>query len=120
MSRRYETVYIFDGALDEAQVNTRLEKFHALLTKDGKGTITNVSHWGKRTLAYRLKKRESAYYAVAQYEVAPELLVEYERAVKLDESVLRFLVVIAEEPARPAPAVVAAAAEEDEIEEDDA
>ncbi len=48
MARRYETVYIFDPALEEPAINERLERFHALLTKDAKGSITNVAHWGKR------------------------------------------------------------------------
>ena len=122
MSRRYETVYIFDSALEEPQVNEKLAKFHALLTKDGKGTMSNVSHWGKRTLAYRLKKKETGYYVVAQYEAEPEVLAEYERNVTLDESVLRFLVVIAApEVVRPvveAVPVVAAVIDEDVDEED--
>src|SRR5256885_3488381 len=40
MARRYETVYIFDPALEEPAINERLERFHALLTKDAKGSIT--------------------------------------------------------------------------------
>lgn len=121
MSRRYETVYIFDSALEEPQVNEKLAKFHALLTKDGKGTMSNVSHWGKRTLAYRLKKKDTGYYVVAQYEAAPELLREYERAVTLDEAVLRFLVVIAApEVVRPAAVTVPVAATDEDVEEEDA
>lgn len=123
MSRRYETVYIFDSALEEPQVNEKLTKFHALLTKDGKGTITNVSHWGKRTLAYRLKKKDAGYYVVAQYETAGELLAEYERAVTLDDSVLRFLVVIAApevvRPAAPDAVTAVVPATDDDVEEED-
>jgi small subunit ribosomal protein S6 len=120
MPRRYETVYIFDSALEEPAINEKLGKFHALLSKDGKGTVSNVAHWGKRTLAYRLKKKDTGYYVVAQFESAPELLPEYERLVKLDEGVLRFLVVTNEGfTAKPEPAAVIAAAEEDEIEEDE-
>jgi small subunit ribosomal protein S6 len=119
MSRRYETVYIFDSALEEPQVNEKLTRFHALLTRDSKGTIGNVSHWGKRTLAYRLKKKDTGYYVVAQYETAPELLTEYERAVKLDEGVLRHLVVVAEvEPVRPVAAPIGA--EVEDADEEDA
>lgn len=120
MTRRYETVYIFDPSLEEPAINEKLERFHALITKDGKGTITNVAHWGKRTLAYHLKKKDTAYYVVTQFEAKGELLPEYERAVKLDESVLRYLVVVNEgEPVKPVPAP-AIAADVDEIEEDEA
>jgi small subunit ribosomal protein S6 len=122
MARRYETVYIFDPALEEPAITEKLERFHALLTQDGKGAVSNVAHWGKRSLAFAIKKKDSGYYVVAQYETAAPLLPEYERAVKLDEGVLRFLVVVSEGlPAKPeaAPAVIAAEVV-DEIEEDEA
>jgi small subunit ribosomal protein S6 len=122
MARQYETVYIFDPALEEPAITEKLEKFHALLTKDGAGTITNVAHWGKRTLAYPIKKRDAGYYVVAQFEAAAAALPEYQRAVKLDEGVLRFLTVVSEGlPAKPAaaPAVIAAEPEE-ELEEEEA
>src|SRR5713101_3459420 len=67
MTRRYETVYIFDSALEEPAINEKLERFHALITQGGKGTLTNVAHWGKRTLAYPVKKRDAGYYVVAQF-----------------------------------------------------
>src|SRR2546425_10936406 len=57
MARRYETVYIFDPALEESAITERLERFHALLTKDARGSLTNVAHWGKRSLAYPIKKK---------------------------------------------------------------
>lgn len=122
MARRYETVYIFDPALEEPAITERLDRFHALLTKDGKGTITNLAQWGKRALAFPIKKNDTGYYVVAQFETAADLLPEYERAVKLDEGVIRFLVVVSEGlPAKPeaAPAVITTDVV-DEIEEDEA
>src|SRR5258706_10665355 len=93
MTRRYETVYIFDSALDEPAITEKLTRLHALLTKDGKGTITNVSHWGKRTMTFKIKKKDTGYYVVAQFETTGDLLPEYERAVKLDEGVIRYMTV---------------------------
>lgn len=122
MPHRYETVYIFDSALDEPAITQKIEKFHALLTKDGQGSVTNVAQWGKRTLAYPIKKKDSGYYVVAQFETTAGLLPEYERAVKLDEGVLRFLVVVNEGlPAKPeVPAAPVIATEDEELEEDEA
>jgi small subunit ribosomal protein S6 len=120
MPRRYETVYIFDSTLEEPAINDKLTRFHALLTKDGKGTVSNVSHWGKRTMTFKIKKKEVGYYVIAQFEAAGDLLPEYERAVKLDESVLRYLVVQAERE-QPKPVVAAALAPEEEaLEEEEA
>jgi small subunit ribosomal protein S6 len=121
MARRYETVYIFDTALEEPAINEKLERFHALLTKDGKGSVASSSHWGKRSLAYAIKKKETGYYVVTQFETAGELLPEYERAVKLDESVLRYLVVLNEgEPAKPMTQTPAVVPDEIEIDEEEA
>lgn len=119
MTRRYETVYIFDSALEEPAITEKLQRFHGLLTRDGKGAVTNASHWGKRTLAYPIKKKDTGYYVIAQFETAGELLPEYERAVKLDESVLRYLVVLNEEEAKPMPTPAPASSDEEEIEEEE-
>jgi small subunit ribosomal protein S6 len=107
MTRHYETVYIFDSALEEAQVNEHLEKFHALLaTTDTPAPITSVNHWGKRQLAYPIKGKEIGYYVVTQFESAGAALPEYERAIKLDETVLRHLLVLNEGEAPRAPRAV--------------
>lgn len=95
MTRQYEAVYIFDSALDEPAVNERLTRFHSFIQQPG-GPAPEINHWGKRTLAYPIKKHHTGYYVVAKFEASPEQLPEYERAVKLDEGVLRFLVVVSE------------------------
>ncbi len=112
MTRRYEVVYIFDAALDEAAVNERLTRFHALL---GEGVAPNVNHWGKRTLAFPIRRHETGYYVISQFEAEAKTLPEFERAIKLEESVVRFLVVAqGPEPAKPVPVEAAAGAEEDD------
>ena len=112
MTRRYEVVYIFDAALDEAAATERIGRFHALL---GQGVQVNVNHWGKRTLAFPIRRHETGYYVVAQFEAEPPVLPEFERAIKLDESVMRFLVVAqGPEPVVPAPVEAPAGVEEDD------
>ncbi len=107
MTRRYEIVYIFDSALEEEQVKTTLARFHALLaTPEKPEPITQSNHWGKRTLAYPVRRRETGYYVVEQFETEPRLLSEFERAVKLEEQVIRYLLVVNEGEA-PRPAAVA-------------
>lgn len=103
MPRRYEVVYLFDSTLEEAQVNEHLERFHELLKDTDHPTpVTRTDHWGKRTLAYPVKGRDVAYYVVVEFETAAPALDEFERAIKLDESVLRHLVVLNEgEAPRP-------------------
>ena len=90
MVREYEVVYIFDSALEDDAINERLDRFHGLLQLDP--ATTNVDRWGRRQLAYKLGTRDTGYYAVARFAAEGTLLPEYERALKLDEGVLRYLV----------------------------
>jgi small subunit ribosomal protein S6 len=103
MTRRYEIVYIFDSAQEEEQVKTHLTRFHGLLSTPEKAEpVTQSNHWGKRTMAYAIRGRETGYYVVEQFETDPKLLAEFERAVKLEESVIRYLLVVNEgETPRP-------------------
>jgi len=112
MTRQYEVVYIFDSALEEAAINEHLARFHALIQRPGTEP-PQVSHWGKRTLAYPIKKHETGYYVVSKFDTAGTALPEFERAIKLDESVLRFLVVV-NEGAQPVPVTAGKSEEEDD------
>ncbi|MDX2194288.1 MAG: 30S ribosomal protein S6 [Gemmatimonadales bacterium] len=89
----YEVVYIFDSSLEDQQITDRLTRFHTLIATEGAEAPT-LNHWGRRTLAYPIRKKETGYYVVANFSANPEKLPEFERAVKLDEGVIRFLVVL--------------------------
>jgi small subunit ribosomal protein S6 len=93
--RLYEVVYILDPALDEGAVTAKLEKFHQLATAKG-GEVSSVDHWGIRQLAYPVNRLNQGYYVVAQFNAVPEALPEFERIVKLDGEVLRYLMVLNE------------------------
>ena len=112
MTRQYEVVYIFDSALEEAAINERLARFHALIQQSGIEP-PQVTHWGKRTLAYPIKKHDTGYYVVAKFEADPTALPEFERAIKLEEGVTRFLVVV-NEGAQPVPVTAGKSEEEDD------
>jgi small subunit ribosomal protein S6 len=112
MTRQYEVVYIFDSTLEEPAINERLARFHALIQQPD-SEPPQVNHWGKRTLAYPVKKRETGYYVVAKFDAVATALPEFERAIKLEEGVLRFLVVV-NEGAQPVPVTAGKGDEEDD------
>lgn len=91
--RDYEVVYIFDSTVPEESVNEKIERYHGLLNG---GEVTAVDHWGRRQLAYPIAKKSAGYYVVAQFKAEVDVLPEYERALKLDEDLLRHLVVVNE------------------------
>ncbi|MDZ7779315.1 MAG: 30S ribosomal protein S6 [Gemmatimonadota bacterium] len=119
--RLYEVVYILDPALDESAVTAKLDKFHELATARG-GELESVDHWGVRQLAYPVSNLNQGYYVVAQFKAEPEALPEFERIVKLDGEVLRYLLVLNEGEPTNGQSIMAevhhAAGEEDEDEEE--
>jgi small subunit ribosomal protein S6 len=99
--RDYEVVYIFDSQLTEEQIQEKLERYHALL-KENQGEITATDHWGRRQLAFPIRKQTAGAYVVVQFRSPAEPLPEFERLLKLDEGLLRYLIVLHEgEPTAP-------------------
>ena len=93
MPRQYEAVYIFDSTLEDTAINDKLTRFHGLL---GAGEDMKLDHWGRRQLAYAIGPRENGYYVVARFGAEPAALPEYERALKLDDGVIRYLITLHE------------------------
>ena len=93
--RLYEIVYIFDATLDEDSVNKKLEKFHPLVVGKS-GEVVAVDHWGTRQMAYPVKKQNTGYYVVAQLRAEADGLPEFERVLRLDVELLRYLIVLNE------------------------
>lgn len=110
----YEVVYIFDSSLDEARVNEKLDRFHGLLTGDNGGQVSAVDHWGQRQFAYPIDNRTNGYYVVTHLSAATESLPEFERVLKLDDELLRYLVVINEGHLATTPAFEAPQRSEDD------
>ncbi len=116
--RDYEAVYIFDSSLEESVVNEKLDRFHALLSGEEGGEVTEVDHWGQRQLAYPIEDQPNGYYVVTHFRASPERLPEFERLLKLEESLLRYLVVVNEGYLATSPAPVVEESGEDDGDEE--
>ena len=98
--RHYEIVVLVHPDQSE-QVPAMLERYKGMVTATG-GSVHRVEDWGRRQLAYPIRKRTNGYYVVAQFQAEPPALPEFERLLKLDEELLRYLVVLHEgEPTAP-------------------
>jgi len=91
--REYETVYIFRPALEREEVEGVLDRFHERLAGAEIGT---VEHWGKRRLAYDIDGERNGYYVVARFRAEPSVLSDYERALRMEEDLIRYLLVLSE------------------------
>ena len=107
----YEMMVILDPEVDERTVQPTLEKFLTVVTNAG-GTVDNLDLWGRRRLAYEIRKKSEGIYAVINFTAEPATTVELERQLRLNESVMRTKVLRADEAvARIATAAATAAAE---------
>jgi small subunit ribosomal protein S6 len=86
-------VYIFDSTLEDTAIQEKLARLQGLL---GSTEEIQVDHWGRRQLAYKIGPRDTGYYVVAKFHAEPTALPEFERALKLDEGVIRYLITIHE------------------------
>jgi small subunit ribosomal protein S6 len=90
--RKYETFFIIDPDLTEEALTLASEKIKGIVNANGGGVLTYVP-WGKKKLAYPVKKRTQGLYILMEYGGGPELVAELERNMRLDERVLKFITV---------------------------
>ncbi|PZQ89008.1 MAG: 30S ribosomal protein S6 [Leifsonia xyli] len=107
MTHQYELMVILDPEIDERTVAPSLDKFLGVIRNDG-GTIENVDIWGRRRMAYEIKKKSEGIYAVVNFTATSEATLELDRQLKLSEAVLRTKVLRAEEAVARAGKIAAA------------
>ena len=94
----YELMVILDPETEERTVAPSLEAFLEVIRKDG-GTIENLDIWGKRRLAYEIKKKTEGIYAVVNFTASAEATAELDRQLRLSEAVMRTKVLRQDEAA---------------------
>jgi small subunit ribosomal protein S6 len=89
--RNYEVVYIIHPDLDEIAVNGLIEKVKGWITEAG-GTVEETDLWGKRRMAYAIRKQREGQYVYMLATMAPTFSNELDRNLRLTEPVMRYLV----------------------------
>ena len=90
--KRYETIYIVNPNLDADSIKEVITKFSEQIKKL-KGYIVKVNEWGKRRLAYEVKRFDKGYYVMLDFCGLPGVVKDLERGLKLDDRVLQYLTV---------------------------
>jgi small subunit ribosomal protein S6 len=86
--RAYEVMVILDPNLEERTIEPSLDKYLNVIRKDG-GNVETVDVWGRRRLAYEVKKNAEGIYAVITLQAEPATVKEFDRQINLNESILR-------------------------------
>ena len=87
--RPYETMIVFDTAVDAQTIQLALDRALETIRSSG-GSPGNIDRWGKRPLAYEINKRKEGYYVLVEFSGEPSTVVELDRILTLSDEVLRF------------------------------
>jgi small subunit ribosomal protein S6 len=89
--RSYELVVVVHPDLDENAFKGMIDKIQSWI-RDAGGAIDKVDTWGKRRLAYPIRKQREGQYVLFQTQMTPAFTTELERNLRLTEPVMRFLI----------------------------
>jgi len=98
--RSYEVIFILDPALGDDGVEAAATA-KAVLAKAG-GEVVEIQKWGKKRLAYDIKKRREGHYVYFRAQAPGKAVAELERHLKIAEPVLKFITVLVQAPRRKA------------------
>ncbi len=99
----YESIFIINPNLPDEETAGIIKKMQDVVAKQG-GEMTKFEDWGKRKLAYEVKKHKRGHYAFFQFKGAAPVVNELERTYKLTDSVIKFMTVKLEKELRTRPA----------------
>ena len=94
--RRYELMLLFRPDLEDDKLQSAVEKVTRAIVNAG-GTLTKVSPWGKRRMAYEIQHFREASYFLLHFDIAPSAIRELERGMLISEEILRHLVTVLED-----------------------
>ncbi|MEE6207518.1 MAG: 30S ribosomal protein S6 [Alphaproteobacteria bacterium] len=92
----YESVLIARQDLGASQVNSLVSDLSEVIKKEG-GEVVKTDNWGLKNLAYRIKKNRKGYYVLLNIVAPAKAIFEYERRIRLNEDVIRYMTVKVDE-----------------------
>lgn len=88
----YETVIVIRPDLDDGQTYGIVDGLEEVITGNG-GHLLIRDDWGKRKLAYAVQRHQKGHYVLQSYIAPPALVSEYERKIRIEDNIIRFLTV---------------------------
>ena len=96
MTRAYEALVILKAAGTEQDVARTAALLEEQVKKLG-GTIERSEPWGRRRLAFRIARQQEGYYQLLRFQAPPAQVAELERLFRLNEAIVRFIILTEEE-----------------------
>jgi len=90
--RQYETTFVIDSLLKNDEIDEIVKRYERFISANG-GSIIEIQHWGKKRLAYEIRKRQYGYFVYIRFEGPGSVVKPLEREFILNESILRYLTI---------------------------
>ena len=91
MQNNYETIMIVNSNLEETAIKDTIAKISALISEHG--TVESTEEWGKKRLAYPIKKQNEGYYVLINFSSNPEFINELDRIYNITDEVIKHIIV---------------------------
>lgn len=88
--QKYETIFVIDSLLKSEEIDAIIAKYEKFISANG-GKIDVIEQWGKKRLAYEIKKRQYGYYVLIRFDAPGTIVKQLEREYRLNESILRYM-----------------------------
>ena len=88
----YESAVLINAALEDDQIDSVISRVKETIINNG-GEIRDIENWGRKRLAYMVKKSKIGYYVFFRFNAPSSIVSKLERTYVLDEHILRFLTV---------------------------
>ncbi len=89
--RKYEIMYVIRPTVLEDDRKVLIEELNTIFTSRG-AEVTKVNEWGMKDLAYEIEKHKKGYYVVLDVVSNDEARIEFDRIVRIKESIIRYLI----------------------------
>ena len=92
IKRVYESAVLLNAALEDEAIQAIISRIKETISSNG-GEIRDVEDWGRKRLAYIVKKSKIGYYVFFRFNALPDLIPKLERFYQLDDNILRYLTI---------------------------
>lgn len=92
MKSNYESIFIIKPTLSDEETEKVIQKMQDIITSGG-GEVVSVENWGKKKLAYEIKKHKKGHYVLFHFKGEGPIVKELERNYRLSDLIIKFLTV---------------------------
>lgn len=99
--KKYEVMYIINASVEDDKRKALIDSVAKILTDNG-GKVTKTDEWGMRDFAYRIDDMTKGYYVVVNFEADNACVKEFDRLMRINANIVRFMITRDEAPAKEA------------------